>query len=107
MAGNCLNSTFSNKLLIHSCCNYSKSGNHISDRVFECLSGILMCNSDFLSLLTSENMLRSSALPLYSKLQKSKLFFDYAGGLSFLRNLAVSKSSEIDLNAQEQLFRDM
>ena len=39
----CLSSTFENKFSIDSWCSNSKSFNHISDQVFKCLSGPLMC----------------------------------------------------------------
>ena len=42
-------------------CSNSRSANHISDHVFKFFSGPMMCNSDFWSLLTSQNVLWRSA----------------------------------------------
>ena len=84
---------FSNNLMVDICFNLSKSVNHVSGiwnvsgplmcimyvdlnwqvrmcyevplcLCVKCLSGPLMCDSYFLSLLTSQYVLRSSALPL-------------------------------------------
>ena len=70
--------TFSSKRLIDNKCSISRSGNHICDYGFKCLSQSLMGTVYLRSQLASQNVLQSSASPLCVITEEKNNFSGYS-----------------------------